>query len=215
MFSHNSDTDDDMLEEMRNIGKANSHKMVFSEVAQARSQKSGDVADILDTDVKPHQLSPEEVQNMLPQIKKMVQVDLNQADKLRDLEDETLVAHMKKRRDELTAASASTNTSVSADDIKVRRALSSIMNSMKDQQMSLQCTGDEAFNTVNNINKVLKGEQPHGYPPIDKLETVELLKILAKKIGDIAKSIDATCAAGTIMEQDLTLARRQYENLRG
>jgi hypothetical protein len=156
-----------------------------------------------------------------------LQVDLNDEKELELLEDKGLKAHMNEARKRYKAtvgpnipAQPSALALSAPDELKIKasRAISSVMVDLKTQQMSLQCTIESLQVSSDNVGKLLKGIQPHGYTPVAPPSElppalVKNLESLRAAITSSKNELEAVSIALNTFERDLTLARRTYETL--
>ena len=145
-----------------------------------------------------------------------VQVDLNDATQIGDLEDAGLVEHMATARAQLAAqeragaALTPANTLLQAD-IEGRRALSSLSALLREQRMALSCVRDTVMLQSSNAEKIAAGTKPHGFPAPDGGRNAAQLTFLSARISASGADLERICAAIEIAECDLTRARRSIE----
>jgi hypothetical protein len=160
-------------------------------------------------------------QRRYDELRREHQVDLNDAKQLADLEDPGLVAHMDRARKQLAnhernQAALPSEESLRRGDTDARRALSSLMTSLKTQQMALQVACDDVLLQATNAQKLADGGQPHGYPAADDLSPQEhaakSFEYLGKKVSAAGNDLAQIVTALEGFERELTLARRAYEN---
>lgn len=163
----------------------------------------------------------EEAQRRYDELKRQHQVDLNDAKQLADLEDPGLQAHMDRARKQLAGhernqAALPSEEALRRGDTDARRALSSLMTSLKAQQMALQVACDDVLLQATNAQKLADGGQPHGYPTADGLapqdHATKCFEYLGKKVSAAGNDLAQIVTALEGFERELTLARRAYEN---
>lgn len=156
------------------------------------------------------------------ELKKKVQIDLNDEKNLDCLEDEDLVQRMAKARAALAANSRSQAgltplKALSGADAESRQALSRLMVALKEQKMVIQCACDEIMLQSGNVKKIAGGQPAHGYPSTADAaipdEVKECLKVLAKKISTVGSDLARLIPAIENYERDLILTRRNYEKV--
>ena len=150
------------------------------------------------------------------ELRRYAQVDLNDEENLRDLEDPRLVEHMRQRREERAAHEAARaalppKEALRREDAAGRRALSALTTQLKEQQMALQCASDEVHAHAANAGKLAVGVQPHGYP--DRSDAQASFGHLKKKLLAAVTDLGGVIAALEDFERDLALARRHYETV--
>jgi len=162
-----------------------------------------------------------ETQARYEELRRKHQVDLNNEKHLDDLEDRGLMEHMRRAREHFRAnaeqeALLPSREDLQRGDTEGRRALSSLMTKLKEQQMALQCACDEVHAHATNAGRLARNEQPHGYPSVGKPPSEAAAKCLAhleKKVMAAVGDLTGIIAALEVFERDLTLARRSYEGV--
>lgn len=155
-----------------------------------------------------------ETQRRYEELKRQHQVDLNDAKQLADLEDPGLQAHMVRARRQLAdhesaQASLPSNDALLAGDTEARRALSSLMTSIKSQQMALQVVASDVLLQATNAQKLAEGGRPHGFPTAG--EASKDFELLGKKVAAAGEDLSQLSEVLESFERDLTRARRAYE----
>jgi hypothetical protein len=143
------------------------------------------------------------------------QVDLNDAERLADLEDPGLVAHMNRaraqraeharQRAELPSAAA-----LQGADADARHSLSALSVELKDLRGALQQCADEVLLHASNARKIAAGAAPHGYAAGDPPAAVAAL---GERVATSGDALTRTIGALVALERHLTLARRTYETV--
>jgi hypothetical protein len=157
------------------------------------------------------------------ELRKRHQVDLNDEKHLADLEDPGLMDHMRKARLALAAyeserARLPSSEVLRRDDTTARRALSGVVTQLKEQQMALQCVRDEVILHATNIERLISGTTPHGYPaqpdPKDRDGVLTRnMSYLMKKVSGAGEELSRIIVYLEDFERGLTLARRNYESV--
>jgi hypothetical protein len=157
------------------------------------------------------------------EIRRAIQVDLNDERNLADLEDPGLRKHMEWARAHLAQqesklAELPALEGIDQTDRAGRRSLSALMVALKEQQMNLQCASDEVLLEATNVGRLANGEKPHGYPAANEPLVAEtaLAKNFAhlqKKLVNAGDALTAVLLALADFERDLTLGRRNYETV--
>jgi hypothetical protein len=155
------------------------------------------------------------------ELKQQHQVDLNDAKQLADLEDPGLQAHMDRARKqlashELALAALPSSSVLQTGNAAVRRALSNLMVSLKNQQMAIQVACDNVLLHATNAQKIADGGQPHGYPATDggplPTHVAKTINYLGQQVVSVGNDLTQAVKGLEEFERELTLARRQYEN---
>ena len=151
------------------------------------------------------------------------QVDLNDERNLGDLEDPTLVEHMRRARVVLAGhdrigADAPGIASLTAQDAGSRRALSTVTRQLNDGGMSLRCACDDVLVQATNLGRLIAGEAIHGFPATNRAlpkdsAIAQNLAHMAKKIGEVGTALENLAIGLQGLERDLTLTRRGYEQV--
>jgi hypothetical protein len=203
MLDEEDDDADTLLGALRNIGAAGARGATFNPLA--RASLGEDNHDLLRRAKPP--LNYEE-------LKRAHQVDLNDAKHLADLEDPGLLAHMDQARKHLAdheraAAALPDDESLRRADVEARRSLSSLMTSLKTQQMALQVACDNVLLAATNAQRLVAGDWPHGYPGSGISE--KNVTHLGRKVASAGEDLLGIVATFGAFENELTLARRAYE----
>lgn len=149
------------------------------------------------------------------------QINLNDPKQLADLEDPGLQAHMdmarKKMADyERNQATLPSKEAMQRSNIEANRALSSLMTSLKAQQMAMQIVSDNVMLQSMNAQKLAEGGQPHGYPAESssppQVLAAKSFELLGKKLQATGNDLSQIVTALEGIERDLTLARRASES---
>lgn len=96
--------------------------------------------------------------------------------------------------------------------IEANRALSSLMTSLKAQQMAMQIVNDNIMLQAMNAQKLAEGGQPHGYPAESGSLATKSFELLGKKLQASGNDLSQIVTALEGIERDLTLARRASES---
>lgn len=153
------------------------------------------------------------------EMRRQHQVDLNDERNLEALEDKGLIEHMRaaRRRSRANAereARLPDRATIQCGDVEGRRALSSLMTGLKEQQASLRCVRDEVHAHTANVGLLAKNEQPYGYPAVEEPPGGAMARCLAhleRRMMSSVADLDAITVALDDLERRLTLARRNYE----
>ena len=149
------------------------------------------------------------------------QINLHDPKQLADLEDPGLQAHMelarKKMADyERNQATLPSKEAMQRSNIEANRALSSLMTSLKNQQMAMQIVSDNILLQAMNAQKLAEGGQPHGYPAENssppQVIAAKSFELLGKKILATGNDISQIFTALEGIERDLSFARRASES---
>lgn len=145
-----------------------------------------------------------------------VQIDLNDATQIGDLEDAGLIEHMAAARAQLAAQERAGATLPPAEsliqaDIEGRRALSSLSALLREQRMALSCVRDTVMLQSSNAEKIASGVKPHGFPAPDGGRNPAQLTFLSARISASGADLERICAAIEAAECELTRARRSIE----
>jgi hypothetical protein len=106
-------------------------------------------------------------------------------------------------------AHESADESLRRADVEARRALSSLMTSLKTQQMALQVACDNVLLAATNAQRLAAGDWPHGYPGSGVSE--KNVTHLGRKVASAGEDLLGIVATFGAFENELTLARRAYE----
>jgi hypothetical protein len=101
-------------------------------------------------------------------------------------------------------------------DTTARRALSALIVNLNEQKMKLQCVDDEVSLQVANIGRLVEGKPPHGFPAASRPADEPMganFGYLAKKLTAANGEIGAVLEGMKSLERELTLVRRQYEQI--
>lgn len=154
-------------------------------------------------------------------------LDLNDAEHLArsGLEDPDLLQHMEMARRALQQHEQKQSRLFEVDEIRkqdtsARRALSTLITGVIEQKMGLQCACDEVDLHLTNIGRLqlgtADGKPPHGYPAPCQSADANMnanLGHLHKKLAGTSKSLAKLLEGLTEFERELTLTRRNYEQV--
>ena len=149
------------------------------------------------------------------ELRKAVQVDLNDEAQLGDLEDPTLMGHMDEARAQLAdqlraAAELPAMESIMASEVSARRRFSLLTNTLRDCQRNLATARDNILLQSTNAEKMSMGLTPHGFPAGDARCTNQL-KHLSSAIDDVGNAVAQICDALDAAQCEMTRARREIE----
>ncbi len=144
------------------------------------------------------------------------QVDLNDEKNLADLEDPSLMKHVREARDQLARweegrSVVPSTENLIRDDKASRQAISQAITAINEQKMALQCAIEEATLNGTNVGRIVAGEKPHSYPQAGM--KTENLKHLQKKIESNVASFTDVYQALERIERDIVLFRRLCETV--
>lgn len=148
------------------------------------------------------------------------QANLDNEKEVSALEDPGLMKHMREARrraaaDEAEKLKLPELSALLAEDKKMRQSMSTIITTLKEEKMRLQCANEEIIAAATSVNKIVGKDQPHGYPPVDDCvldkPTKKVLIHLEKKIRSPTADLAGVGEALDSFERTLTLMRRAYE----
>jgi len=152
--------------------------------------------------------------------KKFRPIDLNDEKELENLEDKGLIEHMGDARDKYKKACAEPrSTGGDAEWAAAGRELSGVLSDLNDLQMAVQCLVEQTLLNADNIDRLMRGEQPHGYTPVASAGEIpaalaENLKTLCGASRSTGRDLEAISTTLREFGRGLTLARRSFEALK-
>jgi hypothetical protein len=148
-------------------------------------------------------------------------IDLNNEEGLRSLEDRGLIEHMGNAREKYKnmMRAESRDTGGDAEWAAAGRELSGVLSDLNDLQMTVQCLVEQTLLNADNIDRLMRGEQPHGYTPVASASEIpaalaENLKTLCGASRSTGRDLEAISTTLREFGRGLTLARRSFEALK-
>ena len=153
------------------------------------------------------------------------QVDLNSEDAIGDLEDANLQEHMARARRMLLSqqtVAAPSGARLQQVDVEVRQMMSGLLRGIKEQQMLLRLSGDDAaLHALNSQKLAARSQGVHGYPSQDTRHAghtptmvdwyAACCAVLSSKLTALSAELAKASMASEGFERDLTILRRVYE----
>jgi len=147
------------------------------------------------------------------ELKRKHQVDLNNANQLKDIEDSDLQEHMVQARIQLAEYEKKLEQLPEIKELQnldtdVRKLLSRLTTSLKSQQMLLQVSCDNIILQATHAQRLSNDEYPYGH---QKNASLKSFDILGQKMIETGNNLTDIVNVFVAFNRDLTVARRSYE----